>query len=82
MNRSLRAMCALVLMAASMPVLLAAVQTVGSSDSDTQASLEKIVEQYVADINKGDVKTIVDKCSPHTAVVDGFPPYAWDTCAD
>jgi hypothetical protein len=33
------------------------------------------------DFNKGDKKSVLGSCAPHTAVIDGFPPYAWETCS-
>jgi hypothetical protein len=33
------------------------------------------------DFNKGDKRSFLASCASHTAVIDGFPPYAWDTCS-
>lgn len=40
------------------------------------------VTKLVRDINKGDFKAVATACAPRAAVVDGFPPYAWQTCAE
>ena len=48
--------------------------------SDT-AGVAVTVDKWVADFNKGDMKSFLAACAAHTAVVDGFPPYAWQTCA-
>jgi len=62
--------------------ILAASPAVASGMSKSKAIIEKTIENYVADINKGDLKRIVTACASRTSIVDGFPPYAWQTCAD
>jgi hypothetical protein len=49
-----------------------------SNASDLQAAVQKLV----SDINKGNFKGVAAACAPRAAIVDGFPPYAWQTCAD
>jgi ketosteroid isomerase-like protein len=44
--------------------------------------VETIIGRWVADLNKGDFKSVVAACAPRAAIVDGFPPYAWQSCAD
>jgi len=51
---------------------------VASNASDLQAAVKKLV----SNINKGDFKAVAAACAPRAAIVDGFPPYAWYTCAD
>ena len=58
--------------------MLAASPAFASDVSDVNATIQK----WVSDLNKGDFKSVVSACAPHTSVVDGFPPYAWPTCAD
>lgn len=58
--------------------VLAAGPAAGSEASDVQAAVDK----WVSDFNRGDLKSFVAACAPRAAVVDGFPPYAWLTCAD
>ena len=50
--------------------------------SPEKGAIERAIRQYVANINRGDVKAIVAACARHTSVVDGSPPYAWQTCRD
>ncbi len=49
--------------------------------SDT-AEVKAVIEKWVADFNKADFESFVAACAPRAAIVDGFPPYAWGTCAD
>lgn len=49
--------------------------------SDT-ADVDATIERWVAQINRGDFKVVDAACAAHTAVVDGFPPYAWQSCFD
>ncbi len=49
-----------------------------SDVSDVNATIEK----WVGDFNKGDFKSMVAACAPRASIVDGFPPYAWQTCAN
>lgn len=58
--------------------LLSASPAFASDASD----LNVIVKKFVTDINKGDFRSVVAACAPRTSIVDGFPPYAWQTCAD
>lgn len=44
--------------------------------------MNSIVKKLVTDINKGDFGAVAAACAPHASIVDGFPPYAWQTCAD
>jgi len=50
----------------------------GSGTSDVEFTIKK----WVGDFNKGDMKHFLAACAPQVSVVDGFPPYAWPTCAD
>lgn len=56
--------------------------TTGTALASDELDVKSLVEKLVADMNKGDLKSVVAACAPHAAVVDGFPPYAWPTCAD
>ena len=40
------------------------------------------VKKLVTDINKGNFNAVAAACAPRASIVDGFPPYAWQTCAD
>lgn len=66
-------------LAASTAVFLLTTVTALASD---ELEVKSLVEKWVADLNKGDLKSFVAACAPHAAVVDGFPPYAWQSCAD
>ena len=44
-----------------------------------KATIETTIQEYFDEINRGDVKAIVASCAARTTVVDGFPPYAWQT---
>ncbi len=69
-NRLLAATCVL--------PILAAGHASASDTSDVNATIQK----WVSDFNKGDLKSVVAACAPRAAIVDGFPPYAWQTCTD
>lgn len=69
---------ALALAIACTAPMLVSGQAVASDVSDVEATIEK----WVSDFNKGDMRSFVAACARHAAVVDGFPPYAWQTCAD
>jgi hypothetical protein len=56
--------------------------TTGTALESDELEAQSLIEKWVADMNKGDLKSAVAACAPHAAVVDGFPPYAWQTCAD
>lgn len=54
-----------------------------SAQSDARATDAKaMIEKWISDFNAGDFESFISACAPQTAVVDGFPPYAWLTCAD
>jgi hypothetical protein len=46
------------------------------------ADVTVMITKWLADVNKGDIQAFTAVCAPHTAVIDGFPPYAWNSCAD
>jgi hypothetical protein len=68
----------LILTGASALTLLWGSPGFASNASDLQAMVEKLV----SDINKGDATAVATVCAPQAAIVDGFPPYAWQTCLD
>jgi ketosteroid isomerase-like protein len=78
MNGSLKRVRDLLLAAAFVLTIVAAGPACASDASDVNATIQK----WVADFNKGDLKSVVAACAPRAAIVDGFPPYAWQTCAD
>jgi len=44
--------------------------------------VQATVDKWVGDFNRGDYKSFVDSCTKTAAIVDGFPPYAWPSCAE
>jgi hypothetical protein len=78
MNRATRHVRVLLLAGMCALSILWASPGFASNASDLQAMVGKLV----SDINKGDFKAVAGACAPHAAIVDGFPPYAWQTCAD
>ena len=50
-----------------------------ASASDAE-DVKATIEKWISDFNRGDIKSFVAACSPRVAVVDGFPPYAWQSC--
>src|SRR5882672_5985031 len=68
----------LFLAAACALCVLAAGPAAASDVSDVAATIQK----WVADFNRGDMKSFLAACAPSVSVVDGFPPYAWPTCSD
>jgi hypothetical protein len=55
---------------------------VGPAFASDASDVKAVIEKWVGDFNKGDLKSFVAACAPRASVVDGFPPYAWQTCAD
>ncbi len=78
MNRTTRHVRDLLLAGTCTLAILWASPGFGSSASDLQV----MVKRLVSDINKGNFKSVAAACAPHASIVDGFPPYAWQTCAD
>lgn len=78
MNHPLRHARDLTLAGACALAVLWGTPGVASNASDVQAMVKKLV----SDVNKGDAKSVAAACAPHAAIVDGFPPYAWQTCLD
>ena len=77
MYQSMKHIRNLMLAAALLLPILASSPVSASDASDVNATIQK----WVSDFNKGDLKAVVAACAPHAAVVDGFPPYAWQTCS-
>ena len=49
-----------------------------SDETDAKAT----VTDWVGEFNRGDLKAFKARCAPRAVVLDGFPPYAWTSCAD
>jgi len=62
-------------------IVLAFLGSAAASASDPEVVKATIVK-WVADFNRGDIGSFVAMCAPRAAVVDGFPPYAWQSCKD
>jgi hypothetical protein len=78
MNAAVRSCRNLILAGACALTVLWASPGYASNASDVQTMVKKLV----SDINKGDAKAVAAACAPRAAIVDGFPPYAWQTCLD
>lgn len=58
--------------------LVLSVPAVGSAHASDESDVKTVIEKWVVDFNKGDMKSFLGSCASHTAIIDGFPPYAWD----
>jgi len=58
--------------------MLVGSSAVASDTTDVRTAIQK----WVKDFNAGDMNAFLAGCAPSAAVIDGFPPYAWTTCAD
>ncbi len=47
-----------------------------------EAEAQAVITAWVGDFNRGDLTAFTERCAPRAAVIDGFPPYAWTSCAD
>jgi hypothetical protein len=65
----------------SVLLLVLSVAAVGPAHASDESDIKAVIEKWVMDFNKGDKKSFLGACASHTAVIDGFPPYAWDTCS-
>lgn len=54
----------------------------GPASASDESDVNAVIQKWVDDFNKGDLKSFVAACAARTSVVDGFPPYAWQTCGD
>ncbi len=54
----------------------------GTAQASDESDVQSVVVKWIADLNGGDLKSVVAACAPSAAVVDAFPPYSWPTCAD
>lgn len=61
-----------------LPMLVAV--PASASDASDASDIQATVVKWVANINKGDFKAVAAECAAHASIVDGFPPYAWQTC--
>lgn len=78
MSRSARGARSWAFLATSMLFLMGGSSTAVASDA---TDVEATIEKRVVDFNRGDFKSFVAACAPRTAIVDGFPPYAWPSCS-
>jgi hypothetical protein len=54
----------------------------GPASASDLSDVKAVIQKWVADLDKGDIKAFVAACEPRAGVIDGFPPYAWGSCAD
>jgi len=78
MNASSKHVRDLILAGTCALTVLSACPVLASDISDLNATVTKLVR----DINTGDFRSVAAACATHASIVDGFPPYAWQTCAD
>lgn len=55
--------------------------TAGPAFASDPSEIPVTVANWVGAINSGDFGAVAAACTPHAAIVDGFPPYAWQSCA-
>jgi ketosteroid isomerase-like protein len=68
-----------------LPALLAVALAVVPAAASEKADVMATVHQFVDGINKGDMKTALAACAAPSAIIDEFPPHAWQgatACAD
>ena len=53
-----------------------------ASPDMASAGVKAMIGKWVDDFNTGDFESFIAACASRAAIVDGFPPYAWQTCAD
>ena len=58
----------------------AAILPAGPARASTMPDVSPVVKKLVSNINKGDFNAVAAACAPRASIVDGFPPYAWQTC--
>jgi hypothetical protein len=54
----------------------------GPAAASDASEVTATVDKWVADFNKGDMQPFLAACAPKVSVIDGFPPFAWPTCAE
>lgn len=54
----------------------------GCASASDASDVTAIIDKWVGDFNKDDMKTFLAACAPRAAVVDLIPPYAWSSCND
>ena len=70
---------------ACLVALLAAGTAAAQPKADPKADVLATINQFVNSFNKGDMKTAVATCASPAAVIDEFPPHAWqgaNACGD
>jgi hypothetical protein len=64
-----------------LPLTVAIVAMAPSAAASDSSDVQAVIRKWVADFNKADFKSFLGACDAKAAIVDGFPPYAWTTCA-
>jgi len=57
----------------------------GSASASDELDVIRTVRQFIDSFNKGDLKAALNTCAGQSAIIDEFPPYAWQGptgCAD
>jgi len=66
-------------------IALAVIMTAGTAAASDKDDAFAPVKQFIDGFNKGDAKSALATCASPVAIVDEFPPYAWqgaNACAD
>jgi ketosteroid isomerase-like protein len=70
-NMRLRIIGLAVVCAAAQPMISAQSPAAGTAD------VTAVVRQFVDGFNKGDAKALASTCADQVAIIDEFPPHAW-----
>jgi hypothetical protein len=66
-------------------VLFSTLLLLGSASASDELDVVRTVRQFIDSFNKGDLKAALNTCAAQSAIIDEFPPYAWQGtmgCAD
>ena len=63
------------------PIAMFAAFGIFPARASDETEAQAVVTEWVADFNRGDVTAFTSRCARRAAVIDGFPPYAWTSCA-
>jgi ketosteroid isomerase-like protein len=77
MNRAVKSLASVVVVACT----LFAIGANARPDAGVN-HVKATIGKWITDFNSGDFESFISACAPQTAIVDGFPPYAWQTCAE
>jgi ketosteroid isomerase-like protein len=61
---------------------LSAALVASTAQASVETDAQAVVTEWVDAFNRGDLKAFAARCAPRAGVLDGFPPFAWTSCAD